>query len=129
MLLITDSNDAHNSEVFVTGHIENDQIIEASGLARSNHHNDIVWTMNDKGPPALYAIGTNGSQYGSVTILNASNIDWEDLAAFELDGKPYLLVADTGDNESKRSHSRIYIIEESEISRGQRAFGSRQTCQ
>ena len=85
--------------------------------------------MNDEGPPALYAIGINGSEYGSVTILNASNIDWEDLAAFELDGKSYLLAAHTGDNESKRSHSTIYIIEESEISRGQRAFGSRRTCQ
>ena len=68
------------SEVIVAGRIQNERIIEASGLARSNHHNELLWTMNDEGPPALYTIGTNGSEYGSVTILNASNIDWEDLA-------------------------------------------------
>ncbi len=107
------------SDIVVAGNIQNDRISEASGLARSNHRNDILWTMNDGGPPVLYAIGTDGSDYASLTLRHAKNMDWEDLAAFELDGKSYLLIADTGDNEAKRPYATIYVVEEPEISRGQ----------
>ena len=48
----------------------------------------------------MYAVGTDGSDYGALTLRHASNYDWEDLAVFELDDKPYLLIADTGDNEA-----------------------------
>ncbi|MFQ5548502.1 MAG: hypothetical protein ACE5FV_09430 [Woeseia sp.] len=99
--------------------LQNHTIREASGLARSNRHSEILWTMNDEGPPVLYAIGTDGSDHGSVYLRTARNIDWEDLAAFELDGKSYLLVADVGDNESRRAHGVIYVVEEPTLSRGQ----------
>ena len=37
-----------------------------------------------------------------MALKKARNIDWEDLASFSIDGKAYLLVADTGDNDAKR---------------------------
>ncbi len=119
VLIAPNSDGPLYSEIVVAGNIQNDRISEASGLARSNHRNDILWTMNDGGPPVLYAVGTDGSDYASLTLRHAKNMDWEDLAAFELGGKHYLLIADTGDNEGKRTHSTIYVVEEPEISRGQ----------
>lgn len=113
------SDDRQFSRIRISGSIENDRITEAGGLARSHHRDDLLWTMNDGGPPVLYAVGTDGSDYGSLTLRNASNYDWKDLSAFELDGKPYLLIADTGDNEAKRPYATIYVVEEPEISRGQ----------
>ncbi len=119
VLVIPDSDNPRYSEVIIAGQIQNSRIIEASGLARSNRHNEILWTMNDDGPPVVYAIGTDGSDVGSLTLRHARNVDWEDLAAFELDGTPYLLIADTGDNEANRPYATIYVVEEPEISRGQ----------
>ncbi len=119
VLIAPNSDGPLYSEIVVAGNIQNDRITEASGLARSNHRNDILWTMNDGGPPVLYAVGTDGSDYGSLTLRNARNVDWEDLAAFEFDSKPYLLIADTGDNEAKRPFGTIYIVEEPQMSRGQ----------
>ena len=45
-------------------------------------------------------------------ISGVANIDWEDLASFSLDGKSYLLVADTGDNSGSRPSYHFYIIRE-----------------
>ena len=38
--------------------------------------------------------------------------DWEDIAAFELDGRTYLLVADTGDNGGLRKTLQLHVVEE-----------------
>ena len=42
----------------------------------------------------------------------AKNIDWEDLASFELGGQQYLLVADTGDNGGRRKDFVLHVFEE-----------------
>lgn len=39
-------------------------------------------------------------------------MDWEDLASFQLDDTPYLMVADIGDNDAKRKHRTLYFVEE-----------------
>ncbi|HUF19342.1 MAG TPA: hypothetical protein VMP00_01185, partial [Burkholderiales bacterium] len=99
--------------------LENPAITEASGLARSSLENDRLWVINDGGsPPVLYAIGTDGSDHGSLTLEAASNIDWEAIASFELDGKAWLLIADTGDNEAARRYSTVYVVEEPTLDRG-----------
>jgi hypothetical protein len=115
----SDNTDPGVADVVVVGRIKNDSITQASGLARSHYRDEMLWTMNDFGPPVLYAIGTDGSDYGSVAIRGAENTDWEDLAAFELDGKSYLLIGDVGDNESDRAYRTIYIVEEPQLSQGQ----------
>ena len=96
-----------------TGVIASDAILEASGLARSNLRADRLWVINDSGSPAeLYAIGTDGSDQGSVRIANAENTDWEDLAAFELNGAQYLMIADIGDNDAGRDNAVLYFVPE-----------------
>ncbi len=44
--------------------------------------------------------------------LKARNVDWEDLASFELDGEAWLLVADVGDNAAAREFVTLYVLRE-----------------
>jgi hypothetical protein len=60
----------------------------------------------------LHAVGTDGASEGTLTLHPGANVDWEAMASFELDGRSWLLVADTGDNEADRDVSTIYVIEE-----------------
>ncbi len=100
------------------GRLENKDIDEASGLAWSARQDDLLWTHNDSGDKArLYALGMHGEARGRIKLKNADNRDWEDMASFTLDGEPYLLVADIGDNESKREYLTLYVIAEPDLSR------------
>ncbi len=93
--------------------IRSTAVNEASGLAVSPKNNRFLWTLNDSGgTPDLHLLTTDGEDRGKVTITDAANIDWEDMASFTLDGKSYLLVADTGDNAAVRPIRTIYILAE-----------------
>ena len=100
------------SVIELAGYIESKSLREASGLTRSNIRDDLIWAINDDGPPDLYALGLAGEKRGKVRIEKAKNRDWEDLASFVLDGTAYLLVADIGDNEAGRKDVTLYIVEE-----------------
>ena len=96
-----------------TPKIQSPAITEASGLAISPTHPDFMWVINDSGgSPDIHLLGTDGSERGKLTVKGVKNIDWEDLASFTLDGNPYLLVADTGDNNAKRETRTFYILRE-----------------
>jgi hypothetical protein len=91
---------------------------EASGLAASHRAPNILWTHDDSGgAPVLYAVETNGRKRGALRITGVKNDDWEDLASFERDGKAWLLIADTGDNDADRDSVRLHIVEEPATSR------------
>ena len=98
-----------------TGRLQDPSIDEASGLARSQEHADLLWVINDDGAPVLHAIDNTGAARGKVKLSKASNRDWEDLASFRLSGRSYLLIADIGDNDRKRKDVRLYIVEEPEL--------------
>lgn len=100
------------SIVQVTGRLDYRPLDEASGLARSLRDPELLWAINDDGPPLLYGIGLDGSKRGKVEIPKAGHRDWEDMASFELDGVPYLLVGDIGDNAGRRNDVTIYVVQE-----------------
>ncbi len=88
-------------------------ITESSGLASSRRDPRLFWTHNDSGgQPVLYGIEPNGVRRGDLRLAGVRNIDWEDVASFELDGKAWLLIADTGDNRSSRRDCALYVIAE-----------------
>ena len=88
-------------------------VTEASGLAASPSKEGFLWMINDSGgTPEIHLAQSDGTSRGAVQIEDARNIDWEDLAAFQLDGKPYLLIADTGDNGSARESVTLHIVRE-----------------
>ena len=96
----------------VAGNLENPKIDEASGLARSQRQPGVLWTMNDSGKPVLHALDQRGARLGDVELRESDNRDWEDLASFELDGVPYLMVADIGDNEARYKKRTLYFAKE-----------------
>ncbi len=112
VFLVSGCSPAEEPPSSVVGRLQNARIDEASGLARSQRYPDVFWVVNDDGPPVLYAIDGTGKDLGRVTVKDASNRDWEDLASFTLDGVPYLIAADIGDNAGKRKDVRLYVIEE-----------------
>ena len=96
----------------VAGRLENPKIDEASGLARSQRETGVLWTVNDDGKARLFALDTSGLDRSDVDLGKANNKDWEDLASFTLDGDPYLVVADIGDNLGRRKKVTLYVAKE-----------------
>jgi hypothetical protein len=97
----------------LAGLITSKDLDEVSGFAASHAHEDVLWAINDSGNPArLHAISLRGRELAQFAVEGAKNIDWEDLASFDLDGKHYLLVADTGDNGGLRKSISLYVFEE-----------------
>lgn len=104
------------ADITRTGTISERDISEASGLAASRINEDIIWVINDSGNSAsVYALNPKGERVGTLNIEGVSNNDWEDIASFEYDGKPYILIADVGDNYAKRSKCFLHFIEEPDI--------------
>ncbi len=97
----------------LSGLVLDPQLDEISGLAASRQHADTLWMLNDGGnPAALYATSRRGSKLATLRIAGVDNTDWEDIAAFDLDGHHYLLIADTGDNGGLRHSLQLHVIEE-----------------
>ena len=91
-------------------------VTEASGLAASPSAEGFLWMVNDSGgTPEIHLAQTDGTPRGAVTVADAVNKDWEDLAAFTFNGKPHLLIADTGDNGSARETCNLYIVREPKL--------------
>lgn len=67
-----------------------------------------LWTLNDSGGlPVLYAMDTaTGQIIQEVTITNAINVDWEELAIDE----DYIYIGDFGNNDGTRDDLGIYKV-------------------
>lgn len=113
--------------------IENNKANESSGLACSTRDKHVLWTHNDSGHmPIIYAMDNKGKDLASFHLeANAMGemeaIDWEDMDAFKLHGKSYLLIADTGDNFRLRFNYQIYIIKEPDLKNSLNSFNSFKT--
>lgn len=89
------------------------QLDEISGIAASRRHRDVLWMLDDGGnPERLFAVSTGGTRLATLRVEGVTKTDWEDLASFELDGRNYLLIADTGDNGGLRRSLQLHIVEE-----------------
>jgi hypothetical protein len=105
-----------DADIIRSGTIYDRNIGEVSGIAVSFIHEDVVWVINDSGNSAsVYALNPKGEGMGTLSIQGVSNNDWEDLASFEYKGKPYILIADVGDNFTKREAYFLHLIEEPDI--------------
>jgi hypothetical protein len=86
---------------------------ESSGLAASHVVEGGFWTHNDSGgEPRLFLFGSDGVSISEWGLDGAEARDWEDMCSFERDGVPYLLVADTGDNNHQRDYLTLYLVAE-----------------
>jgi hypothetical protein len=96
--------------VRITGHLSAPSATELSGLVVSPSRRDVLWSLNDSGNrPALLAVTTTGSTVAEVTVADAENVDWEDIAAGPAGS---LLVGDIGDNLAQRPSIVVYRVPE-----------------
>lgn len=99
------------SSAQLSGLIVDPQLDEISGLAASRAHPDTFWMLNDGGnAPAIYAVSRRGRRLATLRIAGVENTDWEDIAAFALAGRNYLLIADTGDNGGLRKTLQLHVV-------------------
>ena len=97
----------------LSGLMVDEALGEVSGMAASRRHADVLWVQDDGGNAAeLYAVDGRGTLLARARVEGVANTDWEDLAAFGLDGRHYLLIADTGDNGGLRRTLQLHVIEE-----------------
>lgn len=92
-----------------------DVLEEASGLVASIRNPGYLWTHNDSGHPAdVYLMDTLCHIVLTCHLDGLKNRDWEDISIgiSPGDDKPYLYVADIGDNKAQYDLKFIYRFEE-----------------
>lgn len=90
------------------------QLDEISALAYEDRDKSVVsfWGLNDSANlPELYRFNQSGKILQTVTISNAPNIDWEEIAMDE----ERIYFADFGNNLGKRKDLAIYFIDRKSI--------------
>lgn len=94
-----------------------DDVREASGIAASRAHDDVLWVHNDSDGGALvFAVSADGELIGRAALVGAHNRDWEDIAVARCPrGGPEgdcIYVADIGDNRATRDAIGIWVAVE-----------------
>ncbi|CAN5571285.1 hypothetical protein BH10BAC2_BH10BAC2_28060 [soil metagenome] len=92
----------------------NTALSESSGLL---NWKNLVWTHNDSGNgPLIYGMNaTSGANQRTVTLSNATNIDWEDIAQ----DNSFIYIGDFGNNANgNRTDLKIYRAAKSAITAG-----------
>jgi hypothetical protein len=104
----------------LVGRMEDDRLVECSGMDVSLTAGNFLWAINDGGHgPFIYALGFDGRSLGRVALLGAQNRDWEGLDTFFWQERPMILIADFGDNKQVHDAHTLYIVEEPRL-KGQR---------
>jgi len=95
------------------GRLAEPRNLEQSGLAVSCRTPGLLWTHNDSGgEPILFALNADGSLRGTIQVAGVANRDWEEVAAFELDGQAWLMAAEIGDNFAKFPQCMLHVLAE-----------------
>jgi hypothetical protein len=103
----------------ITTTLQTQRVPEASGIARSLLHEDILYTHNDSGgESSVFAIDTQGNIRAEIALENATNRDWEEIASARdpQNNQAYLFVGEIGDNNARYKHLSFYKFPEPELS-------------
>lgn len=83
-----------------------DQLIESSGIAIEGSNR--IWSHEDSGNAnSLFCFDSTGTLLRTIEIINAENIDWEDLTT---DNDEHWFIEDAGNNDNDRTDLIIYVI-------------------
>ncbi len=90
--------------------INNPILEEISGLAFSQKHHNLIYVHTESGgEAAVYLLDSLGKELGVMELEGVKNRDWEDIAVGPgPGGKPYVFVAEIGDNAG--IHGEICIF-------------------
>jgi len=111
------------------GKLESPLIPESSGIVHCETQPNAFWTINDSGnTPDLFCVSYEGRVLGQFTLENAKNIDWESMSFFSHQGTRYLMIADVGDNLSRRASLQIYYLPEPNLEPGEELVKRQVRC-
>jgi hypothetical protein len=101
---------AQQAKAEVVLRIDDQRVVESSGLAVSRRHDGVLWTHNDSGDAArVFAVGRDGRVLATLTFAGVAARDWEAMAAGRDDrGRPALFVGDIGDNQGVWPSVAVY---------------------
>ncbi len=94
------------------------EIDESSAIVKSRQYDGVFWTLNDSGDKArIFPFDLKGDcfkpewypEFEGISIPDAVNIDWEDIAA---DDRGNLIIGACGNNGNTRKDLALYIVEE-----------------
>jgi hypothetical protein len=86
-----------------------DKLEENSGLII---YNQLFWTINDSGGEnKIFGVNFSGEIVKEISLTNAINIDWEDIAQ----DKDFIYVGDFGNNNGDRKNQKIYRVSKNKI--------------
>lgn len=81
-------------------------------MVASRTYEGVFWTMDDSGPPLLFALDAEGRLLGSVRIPENLGYDREDLSLGPCGSSDCIYVADVGDNLERRNSIVLYRFAE-----------------
>ncbi|MDH5827279.1 hypothetical protein [Sphingobacterium faecium] len=94
------------------GEIIDKQLSEISGITYATQ-SSYFWVHNDSGDGArIYLIDKECKLLCDYELEAIDVKDCEDMARVIISGKPYLILADIGDNRAIRTHIKLYIFPE-----------------
>ncbi|MCA9493247.1 MAG: hypothetical protein KC621_25120 [Myxococcales bacterium] len=87
---------------------------EASGVAVSRTRDGVLFLHGDKGnDPVILAVDRQGNILDEHLVTDATNEDWEDIAAAPCpDEGDCLYIGDIGDNDGTRPNVTVYVVRE-----------------
>lgn len=99
----------HNPQI--VGRLDSPALPEISGAIALPDSAEGWWVLNDGGHPAvLFRLLPSGTVSHRLIVSGYRNHDWEDLAHFKWQGRPYALIADTGDNDAVRGEVSLLVL-------------------
>ena len=111
----------HSQQVLAT--VEDNRLVEVSGLEESYANPGFFWTHNDSGAePTLYLIDNNASIVMEVDLKGIKNRDWEEIVTIRDGNESFIYIAEIGDNEAVHKDVKLHKIKEP-------VFGGRKNIQ
>ena len=104
---------ARPAESIQTGALQDPDLRESSGVARSHLIPRILFTINDSGnDPDIFATDSSGRAIGRWRVPGTTDRDWESIAIGACPAGSCIYVGDTGDNRERRTTVTIYRLRE-----------------
>lgn len=114
------SQDPRKMKLKVENRVELDEadLKESSGLARTRRKQKGFWSHNDSGDgPRLFYFTKKGKCLAELVLDVDRPTDWEDLCSFDVQGVSWLAIGDIGGNAAARERLSIHLLEEPKVDR------------
>jgi len=98
-------------EAQALGRIESADLDELSGIEPSATEDNLYWAHDDD-HSLLFALSESGQHIAKIDVTHTWNTDWEEMLSYQVDGRSFLLIADTGGNRLPRPDYDLICLEE-----------------